>query len=70
MRKRNVQNVKEQRHAPERPEHTRHRTPRRLECRKGNQRRRVITREEHPHGATSPTSTVRQTIEERDIDRP
>ncbi|MBC9821966.1 hypothetical protein [Terrabacter sp. MAHUQ-38] len=38
--------------------------------RKGNQRRRVITREEHPHGATSPTSTVRQTIEERDIDRP
>jgi hypothetical protein len=40
------------------------------QARKGNQRRRVVTREERPHGSTSPTSTVRQTIEERDIDRP
>ena len=40
------------------------------QARKGNQRRRVVTREERPHGATSPTNTVRQTIEERDIDRP
>ena len=38
--------------------------------RKGNTRRRVITREERPSGSTTPTSTVRQTIEERDIDRP
>jgi hypothetical protein len=38
--------------------------------RKGNQRRRVITREERPQGSSTPTSTVRQTIEERDIDRP
>ena len=36
--------------------------------RKGTQRKRVITREERPSGATTPTSTVRQTIEERDID--
>jgi hypothetical protein len=36
--------------------------------RKGTQHKRVITREERPHGSTTPTSTVRQTIEERDID--
>jgi hypothetical protein len=36
--------------------------------RNGTQRKRVITREERPGGATTPTSTVRQTIEERDID--
>ena len=35
---------------------------------KGHQRRRVVTREERPSGATTPTNTVRQTIEERDVD--
>ncbi|MBW8732136.1 MAG: hypothetical protein JF622_14460 [Terrabacter sp.] len=35
---------------------------------KGTRRKRIITREERPSGATTPTSTVRQTIEERDID--
>ena len=37
-------------------------------ARKGTQRQRIITREERPSGASTPTSTVRQTIEERDID--
>ncbi len=36
--------------------------------RKGRQRKRIITREERPSGATTPTNTVRQTIEERDTD--
>lgn len=36
--------------------------------RNGATRRRVITREERPGGANLPTRTVRQTIEERDID--
>jgi uncharacterized membrane protein len=35
---------------------------------KGTRRKRIITREERPSGASTPTSTVRQTIEERDID--
>ena len=35
---------------------------------KGTRRKRIITREERPSGATTPTSTVRQTIEERDVD--
>jgi len=35
---------------------------------KGTQHRRVITREERPNGSDSPTNTVRQTIEEFDID--
>jgi hypothetical protein len=37
-------------------------------ARKGTRHRRVITREERPNGASTPTSTVRQTIEEREID--
>jgi hypothetical protein len=36
--------------------------------RKGSRRKRVVTREERPSGATTPTNTVRQTIEERDIE--
>jgi len=36
--------------------------------RNGTRRKRVITREERPGGATAPASTVRQTIEERDLD--
>ena len=35
---------------------------------KGTRRKRIVTREERPSGATTPTNTVRQTIEERDID--
>jgi hypothetical protein len=36
--------------------------------RNGTQHTRVITREERPNGSDSPTNTVRQTIEEFDID--
>ena len=36
--------------------------------RKGTRHQRVITREERPGGSTGPSSTVRQTIEDRDID--
>lgn len=36
--------------------------------RKGTRHKRIITREERPGGASLPTKTVRQTIEERDID--
>ncbi|MEW1954896.1 hypothetical protein [Terrabacter sp. NPDC080008] len=36
--------------------------------RKGARHQRVITREERPSGATTPSHTVRQTIEERDIE--
>ena len=36
--------------------------------RKGSRHQRVITREERPGGANLPTRTVRQTIEERDLD--
>jgi hypothetical protein len=35
---------------------------------KGTHRKKIVTREERPGGATFPTSTVRQTIEERDVD--
>jgi hypothetical protein len=35
---------------------------------KGTRRKRIVTREERPGGSTLPTSTVRQTIEERDVD--
>ena len=36
--------------------------------RNGVRRKRVITREERPSGATTAVSTVRQTIEERELD--
>jgi uncharacterized membrane protein HdeD (DUF308 family) len=36
--------------------------------RKSSHHTRVITREERPPGATTPTNTVRQIIEERDGD--
>ncbi len=37
-------------------------------ARKGTRRKRIVTREERPAGSTTPTHTVRQTIEERDVD--
>lgn len=37
-------------------------------ARKGSRRQRIVTREERPAGSATPTHTVRQTIEERDID--
>lgn len=37
-------------------------------ARKGTRLKRIITREERPSGSTTPTSTVRQTIEEREVD--
>ena len=37
-------------------------------ARKGSRRQRIVTREERPAGSTTPTHTVRQTIEERDLD--
>lgn len=36
--------------------------------RKGARHKRVVTREERPNNASSPSRTVRQTIEERDIE--
>ena len=37
-------------------------------ARKGTRRQRIVTREERPAGSSTPTHTVRQTIEERDLD--
>ena len=37
-------------------------------ARKGTRLKRIITREEHPSGSTTPTSTIRQTIEEREVE--
>ncbi len=37
-------------------------------ARKGSRRQRIVSREERPAGSTTPTDTVRQTIEERDLD--
>jgi hypothetical protein len=38
------------------------------QARKGTRLKRIITREERPNGSTTPTSTVRKTIEEREVD--